>query len=152
MPIVRSYMCQSCGHYLSVTLRADQWEEPPPDCPRCNVVREMQQDFKPPGIVGTSAYSKAQKITEDILANDYKVGDINRSPSRANLRYKDQAPPPNTASAWQASREMLQGAAAAGKQIRERFGSGLDVLHSNIKSGAEPDLIELSKRKAIRIW
>lgn len=112
----------------------------------------MQQDFKPPGIVGHTARSKAEKLTEDIIANDYKVADINRSPSRANLRYQDQSPPQSTASTWQASREMLEGAAAAGKQIRQRFGSGLDVLQSNLKSGVEPDLIENSKRRGIRIW
>jgi hypothetical protein len=134
---------------MEVELTLAQADVPAPVCPACN--ERTQQDFKPPGIVGTSARSKAEKIKDDILANDYKVGDINRSPSRPHLHYKDQSPP-GSASSWQASQEMLRGAAAAGRQIRERFGSGLDVLHSNIKSGAEPDLIELSKRKAIKIW
>jgi len=135
---------------MEVELTLAQADVPAPMCPACET--RTQQDFKPPGIIGHTAYSKAQKITEDIIANDYHVGDINRSPSRSHLHYKDQGPPQSTASTWSASREMLQGAAAAGKQIRERFGSGLDVLQSNLKSGAQVDLIEASKRKAIRIW
>jgi hypothetical protein len=143
-------MCNDCGYHMEVELSLAQADVPAPMCPACN--ERTQQDFKPPGIVGTSARSKAEKITENIIANDYHVGDINRSPSRAHLHYKDQAPPISTASSWQASREALEGAIAAGKQIRQKYGSGLDILQSNLKSGAEPDLIEISKKRAIKIW
>jgi hypothetical protein len=113
----------------------------------------MAQDFKPVAI-GGSARSKAEKITEDILEKDYHVSDIKRDERREatpQVRYKDQAPPPN-ASHWVGSREALEGAVAAGRQSRLRYGSGLDVLQSNLKSGEQPDLIEISKRRAMRVY
>ena len=150
MPIIRTYACPECNCYVKVELTAAQWEAPAPQCPAC-AKREMAQDFQPVAIAG-SARSKAEKITEDILANDYHVADVNRSPSRPNLRYQDQAPPISTASTWQASREALEGAVAAGRQIRQKYGNGLDILQANLKSGVQPDLIEVSKKRAIKIW
>jgi hypothetical protein len=41
---------------------------------------------------------------------------------------------------------------AAGRQTRLKHGSGLDILQANLKSGVEPDLIEVSKRRAMRVW
>jgi DNA-directed RNA polymerase subunit RPC12/RpoP len=150
--IVRSYMCSACGHYLNVTLTAEQWDAPCPECPNCST-QAMAQDFKPVAI-GGSARSRAEKITEDILEKDYHVGDIKRDDRREatpQVRYKDQAPPAN-ASHWVGSREALEGAVAAGRQSRLRYGSGLDVLQSNLKTGEQPDLIEISKRRAMRVY
>jgi hypothetical protein len=135
-----------------MTLTAEQWDAPAPDCPICSEA-SMQQDFKAPGI-GGSARSKAEKITEDILEKDYHVGDIKRDERREAtpaVRYKDQAPPAN-ASHWVGSREALEGAVAAGRQSRLKYGSGLDVLQSNLKSGEQPDLIEISRKRALRVW
>jgi hypothetical protein len=36
--------------------------------------------------------------------------------------------------------------------MRLKYGSGLDVLQHNIKTGAEPDLVEISKRRAMRVF
>jgi hypothetical protein len=145
-------MCNACGHYLNVTLTAEQWDAAAPECPNCSA-QSMAQDFKPVAL-GGSARSKAEKITEDILEKDYHVSDIKRDERREatpQVRYKDQAPPPN-ASHWVGSREALEGAVAAGRQSRLRYGSGLDVLQSNLKSGEQPDLIEISKRRAMRVY
>ena len=156
MPIVRSYMCNECGHYMNVTLTAEQWDEPAPNCPRCNAwdfKEPMQQDFKPAAI-GGSVRSKAEKLTEDILEKDYHVGDIQRDRHEGvapKVRYKDQNAPINS-STWGVAREALESAIASGRQNRLKHGSGLDVLQQNLKNGTEPDLIELSKRRAMRIY
>ena len=42
-------------------------------------------------------------------------------------------------------------AIAAGRANRLRYGSGLDVLQHNLKTGVQPDLIELSKRRSIKL-
>ena len=146
MPIVRSYMCQTCGHYLNVTLSAEQWNDPAPECPVC-AKAQMAQDFKPPGIAGHSARSKAEKLTENILANDYHVGNIHRD------RHEGAVPRTSYQTAqWGVAREALESAISAGRQTRLKHGSGLDILQQNLKSGAEPDLIEVSKRRAMRIY
>lgn len=152
MPIIRSFMCQTCGHYMSVTLSAEQWDAPAPDCPQCSA-KPMDQDYKPVAL-GGSLRAKAEKITEDILEKDYHVGDIQRDrrpESTPQVRYKDQ-PLPADASRWVASREALEGAVAAGRQSRLKYGSGLDVLQQNLKTGEQPDLIEISKKRAMRVW
>jgi hypothetical protein len=46
----------------------------------------------------------------------------------------------------------LEGAIAAGRQMRLRHGSGLDVLQANLKSGVQKDLIEVSKQRSVKIW
>jgi hypothetical protein len=126
-----------------------QSDAPSPSCPACDA-RETQQIFKAPGIVNSSPHSRAQALTEDILANDYQIADVNRSPSRSNLRYKDQTPT-TMPSTWGGG-EMLNTAMAMGRQTRLEFGSGLDVLQANLRSGAQPDLIEVSKRRSPKIW
>lgn len=151
MPIVRSYMCGDCGHYLTVTLNADQWNAPAPYCPVCEA-RSMAQEFKPVAI-GGSVRAKAEKITEDILEKDYHVADIerdHREQSRPKVRYADASR--TNASGWSASPEALQGAISMGRKTRLQHGTGLDILQANLKSGAEPDLIELSKRRAMKVW
>jgi hypothetical protein len=70
------------------------------------------------------------------------------------VRYKDQS-----ATALQSTwggqiANALETAAAIGKQTRRENGGfdGLDMLKANLKSGAQPDLIEASRKKAIRVW
>jgi hypothetical protein len=112
----------------------------------------MQQDFQPVAI-GGSVRSKAEKMTEDILRNDYHVADLqrdHRDQSTPKVRYQDQRPQSN--STWGIAREALETAMAAGRQTRLKHGSGLDILQANLKSGVEPDLIEVSKRRAMRVW
>jgi hypothetical protein len=74
-----------------------------------------------------------------------KQGDVTKT------RYKDTSSTV-PASTWTAAQETLQAAVAAGRQSRLKYGSGLDVLQANIKSGAQPDLIEASKRRMIKLW
>jgi hypothetical protein len=154
MPIVRSYMCETCAHQMTVTLTAEQWDEPAPDCPRC-AERNMRQEFRPFAIGGSTA-GKAHALTEDIAANDYHVADMstaNREGDVPTVRYKDQVASAMPTSTWGmgANSALMQTAMAAGRQTRLSFGSGLDILQANIKSGVEPDLIENAKRRAIRI-
>jgi hypothetical protein len=160
MPIRRTYGCPECNTYITVELSMDQVDDPPPSCPECDR-REMQQHFVAPGIVNSSPRSRAERLTEDILANDYHVSDIDldrRGRDRTpKVRYKDQ-----TASVMPSSwgggavgvnaQEALGTALALGRQNRLEFGSGLDVLQANLKSGAQPDLIEVSKRRSPKIW
>ena len=151
MPILRTYQCEDCNHRLEVTLTADDWDAPPPPCPVC-VARPMQQEFKPFAIGGTPT-ARAHAIAEDIADRDYHVADMQRDKhSRTpTVRYKDQSStvlPSN----WQATTETLNAAIASGRQMRLKHGSGLDVLQSNIQNGVEPDLIAISKRRAMKVW
>jgi hypothetical protein len=140
---------------MEVTLTAEEWDKPPPSCEACDR-REMSQEFKPFGI-GGSVRSKAAAITESIIANDYQVANFQsdrRQGGTPKVRYKDQ-----TASVlpsdWQQAghKAMLETAINIGKQNRRQFGmDGLDMLKRGIASGAQPDLIEASKRKAIKVW
>ena len=68
------------------------------------------------------------------------------------VRYKDQPTRLDQAHFIAANREMLETAAALGRETRLKHGSGLDVLQSALKSGAQPDLIEISKRRSMRIY
>ena len=154
MPIRRTYACPECNHFWEIELTLDQADTPSPSCPACDA-REAQQIFKAPGIVNSSPHSRASAITEDILANDYHVGDVNRSPSRSKLRYKDQT---STAlpSSWGSNNihapVSLGQAMEIGRQNRKEFGTGLDMLQSVLKSGAQKDLIEMSKQRSAKIW
>lgn len=151
MPILRTYQCEDCNHRIEVTLASDQWNDEAPECPAC-ASRPMQQEFKPFAIGGTPT-AKAHAIAEDIAANDYHVADMQRDKhaDRPVVRYKDQTStvPPST---WQAANQTLEMAIASGRQMRLKHGSGLDVLQANIASGAEPDLIANSKRRAMKVW
>lgn len=151
MPIVRTYMCGDCGHHMSVTLAYEDWDKPPPSCPICNKITD--QDFRPVAI-GGSVLARANAITEDILDKDFNVSNIKRDTregSTPTVTYKDQGRPLN-ASSWGIAKEALEGAIASGRRSRLTHGSGLDILQSNLKSGAQPDLIEISKRRAMKIW
>jgi len=137
---------------IEVVLSSDQWDCEPPECPACRA-RQMQQEFKPPAITG-SPRSRAAAIAEDIAANDYHVADIQtdgKEGSRAKVRYKDQTNMLPSGFSAQAA-QMLESAIAIGRDTRLKHGNGLDVLQANLKSGAQPDLIEQSKKRAIRIW
>jgi|SRR5215475_284628 len=152
MPIVRTYQCEDCNHRLEVTLAADDWDAAPPPCPECER-RAMRQDFKPIAIGGSTS-ARAHAITEDILSNDYHVSDMQREHRREGVptvRYKDQTKN-IPASTWQAANGVLEAAISAGRETRLRHGNGLDVLQANLKSGAEPDLIAASKRRAVKVW
>ena len=151
MPIVRTYQCEDCFHRIEMTLTGDEWDAPPPPCPVC-AERPMRQEFRPVAI-GGSPSSRAHAIAEDIADKDYHVADMQRdkqAPTPA-VRYKDHISS-TSASTWQANTETLQQAIMTGRAMRLQHGSGLDVLQANIKSGAEPDLIEISKRRALRVY
>lgn len=152
MPIVRTYACEACNHFIEVTLTMEQCDNPPPECPAC-AARAMQQQFKPIAITGSPS-ARAHAVTEDILDKDYHVADFEREPraeGTPKVRYKDAqtTAPPST---WTAATETIAQGIAAGREQRLRHGSGLDVLQANLKSGAEPDLIEISKRRAMRVY
>jgi hypothetical protein len=114
----------------------------------------MAWDPKPVAI-GGSNLAKANKLVEDIMEKDYHVANIqrdHRDHSTPKVTLKDARTQPSNASTWGAAQSALEGAVAAGRQSRLKYGSGLDILHNNLKTGAEPDLIEISKRRAMRVW
>jgi hypothetical protein len=156
MPIVRTYGCGDCGHFMEITLTMEQVDDPPPNCPRCATV--TQQQFKPIAI-GGSTVGKAVKLAETIAAEDYGVADMQhdtRHGGTPKVRYKDQG---NTLqqsqmSSWGASGNVMSEALALGRQTRMANGgySGVDTLQAMLKSGEQPDLIEASKRRAMKVW
>lgn len=162
--IVRTYACPECNHFMRVELSAAQWDAPPPSCEACDA-REMQQEFVPPRING-SPIARANAIAEKIAGEDFSVADMQRDArmgATPKTEYKDdmmgvpkrggrvrgQTATPST---WGASGAAIEQAAAYGRDTRLRFGNGLDVLQSTLKSGAQPDLIAASKRRSPRIW
>ena len=100
---------------------------------------------------------RAARIAEDIIANDYGVANFqtdNREGGVPKVRYKDQSDQVRP-SDWQKAghRAILEQAISIGKQNRRQFGmDGLDILKRNIASGAQPDLIEASKKRAIKVY
>jgi hypothetical protein len=112
------------------------------------------QEFKPPAI-GGSVRARASKITEDIIANDYNVANFHsdhRVGGTGKVRYKDQRENLPTAN-WQGvsgHQSMLETAISIGKANRGR--DGLNILQKNLQSGVQPDLIEQSKRRSIKVW
>jgi hypothetical protein len=149
--IIRTYGCADCGYLMEVELRSDQWDQEPPPCPQC-AAHPMNQEFKPVAI-GGSARAKAVKIAETIASEDYNVADFTATKhegSTTQPRYKDQTPA--QASAWLAQNASFAQAAALGHETRSRYGDGLDILQRNLKTGEQPDLIELSKRRSIKVW
>jgi hypothetical protein len=115
----------------------------------------MQQEFKPIAI-GGSTVGKAVKLAETIAAEDYGVADMQHDTRRGGVpkvRYKDQGTPAQ-ASTWGAAGAMMDKAVAIGRQTRMENGglSGVDTLQRMLKSGEQPDLIEASKRRAMKIW
>lgn len=151
--IRRTYMCGECSHRMEVELSAEEWDAPPPSCEVCDA-REMNQEFRPPAI-GGSLSMRAHRIAEDIMANDYNVADAkfdNRQGGKPVVRYKDQPAATQLAATWGAN-ELLQQAVTIGKQTRrETGGDGLDILKRTLQTGEQPDLIEASRRRAIKVW
>jgi hypothetical protein len=155
MPIMRTYMCGECSHRMEVVLDADQWDAPPPSCDMCDA-RETRQEFQPPRI-GGSIKGRARALAEDIIANDYGVADVkfdNRQGGKPKVRYKDQSSTQLQATWGGQVANALETAISIGKQTRRENGGGdgLDMLKANLASGAQPDLIEASKRRAIKVW
>jgi len=152
MPIVRTYACEACNHWIEVTLSADQWEEGEPDCPMC--AARTVQEFKPFAITGGIS-TRAADIAESIITTDYHAADFQRETRQEGtpaVRYRDEKPA-TPASTWNGASAALEQAIAVGRQSRKKYGSGLDVLQANLASGAEPDLIANSKRnKMIKLW
>lgn len=156
MPIVRTYGCGDCGHFLEVTLTMEQVDDPPPDCPRC--AARTQQEFKPVAI-GGSVVGKAVKLAETIAHEDYGVADMQhdtRHGGTPKVRYKDQGNSlqQQQMSTWGAPGGTLDAAISLGRQTRMANGgfSGVDTLQAMLKSGEQPDLIEASKRRAMKVW
>lgn len=121
----------------------------------------MNQEFKPPAI-GGSVRSRAQAITENIIANDYNVANLSADKglgSVPKVRYKDQAPNLPAAN-WNMAdaashRSVLETAISIGKRTRAEtkgVGDGLDILQRNLRNGNQVDLIEASKRRSIKVW
>ena len=154
MPIMRTYMCGECSHRMEVVLDADQWDAPPPSCEACDA--NTRQEFKAPAI-GGSVSMRAHRLVEDIIANDYKVANVqfdNRQGGVPKVRYKDQSATQLQATWGGQIANAVETAAAIGKQTRRENGGfdGLDMLKANLASGAQPDLIEASRRRAIKVW
>lgn len=137
---------------MTVELRSDQWDAEPPECPQC-AAHDMGQIFKPPAIGGSNS-SRAHAVAEDIMANDYNVADFkSQGPDGGppKVRYKDaiSTVPPST---WGAAEGAIAQAISLGRETRLKHGSGLDVLQTTLKNGTQPDLIELSKKRSMRVW
>jgi hypothetical protein len=147
-------MCEQCAHQITVTLTPEQWDDPAPECPEC-AKQQMQQEFKPFAISGSPS-ARAHALAEDIAAKDYQVADMSDARKEGDVpkvRYKDQSPSSFPSSTWGGvNSSTMEAALAAGRATRLNFGSGLDVLQKNLKDGTEPDLIEMSKRRAMRVW
>ena len=137
---------------LEVMLRADQWADAPPGCPRC--ADGMQQELKPVAIGGSNA-GRAAALAEQIARDDYKVADMQMSRgigSTPKVRYQDETSQTAPSVFTSANREMLESVVATGRASRLKHGSGLDVLEHGLKSGNIPDLIEISKRRSLKVW
>jgi putative FmdB family regulatory protein len=153
MPIVRTYACEECGHFIEVTLPSRDWNADPPDCPHC-AEAQMRQEFAPPRIIGSNG-TKARDLAQTIANEDYHVADIqmdHRAESTPKVRYKDEQPTRHTNSTWGVAHAALESAIVAGRQTRLQYGSGLDILQQGLKDGSQPDLIEMSKRRCMRIY
>ena len=159
MPIRRTFGCEVCGHFLTQELTLEHADWPAPMCPHCEGLSDMQQKFRPPAIAGTNTYEsnrvRANKIAEDIAEKDYGVADMNVEGYRGvrnKVRYKDDNR--QGGSVWGATSEALNRAIAMSRQDRIANGvaDGLTVLHENLRNGSQPDLIEVSKKRSMRVW
>ena len=155
MPIVRTYMCNDCARMFTVTLALSQADDPPPDCPTCSA--RTRQEYQPVAVHGVKARNAddARKMAEKIAVEDYGVENMNiknyeGEPNK--VTYKQPAAPPLGPSTWGATSDTIAGALAEGRAMRRQYGSGLDVLARNLETGAQPDLIEVSKRRSMKVW
>lgn len=138
-----------------IELAFDQADAEAPDCPHCEGM--TRQEFQPVAIAGKAAgyRAAATKMAETIAHEDYGVADMTiRKGEHAKVRYKE---PPGSSnlgsSSWVGPNfDMLQAGLREGRAVREQFGSGLEVLQGNLASGKQPDLIEVSKRRSMKVW
>ena len=140
MPIVRTFACPECNHWMEVTLATEQWEDPEPDCPIC--AARTQQEFKPFGITG-SVSARAHEIAESIVTTDYHAADFQREFRQDGIpkvRYNDETPG-TTTSSWtqEQANAAIAEAISIGRGTRIKHGSGLDVLQANLASGCSRD-------------
>ena len=101
-------------------------------------------------MIGGSIAGRAAAITEDILRNDYGVSNVkfgNREGDRNKVTYNDQRE--SVTSSWG---PQLQQAIQIGRQTRLQHGNGLDILQCSLQTGDQTDLIEVSKRRAIKVY
>ena len=143
--IRRTYQCPDCFHRWEVEC---EWDAPVPSCAACDA-REVNQEFRVN--VGGSNASRAVALTEKIMREDYGVANYhgdNREGGVGKTAYSDQSPA--VTSTWAGN--MLQEAISIGRKTRMEGGSGLDILQRNLASGAQPDLIEVSKRRALKVY
>ena len=157
MPIRRTYQCGDCFHRLEVVLEIGQADDPPPGCPLC-AQRAMDQQFVPIAVRGVQATHRdnARKIAETIAAEDYGVADMTTRGAGVAIKHrlKDQGTPAQQqqVASWTADMSNINTAIASGRKTRAEGGDGLDILQRALKSGAQPDLIEVSKRNMARIY
>jgi hypothetical protein len=111
-----------------------------------------RQEFKPVAMSGTAALSDRSKKdginrATEIATEDMGVADFKVHPKYGveNVRYKD-------APKWTGLDANMAQAMAVNRQDRINFGTGLEVLQHNLKTGVQPDLIEASKRRSARVW
>jgi hypothetical protein len=132
---------------MRVTLKREQWNDPPPGCPRC-VAEPMRQEFVAPGIIGGHR-ARAVALAEDIAANDYGVADMQmqrKEGSTPKVRYKDDNRSAGS-SAWGGiNPEALEAAVAQGRATRVQHGSALDTIKNM------PDYIANSKKLSVKVW
>jgi hypothetical protein len=93
---------------------------------------------------GASSTSPAKWQSDLILAHKGEV----RS---ALVDKKNKARYSALPSLWVITSEMVEKALAGGRQARLEYGPELDTLKANLKSGAQPDLIKLSKERLVRL-
>ena len=152
MPITRTYQCGDCFHRMTVVLSLDQWDAQPPACPACEQ-RAMDQQFVPIAVKGTQARHReaARNLAETIASEDYGVADMTTRGKGEPIKHrlKDQGTPAQQAQVahWTGDMSNIGHAIAAGRKTRSEGGDGLDILQRALKSGAQPDLIEVSKRR-----
>jgi hypothetical protein len=104
-------------------------------------------------IARTAEMARARRATSASPAN-WQSDWILAFPTDVRVELASKVRPENTdqgsalPSSWSVPMEVFEAAFAAGRQTRLIYGSGLEVLQDNLKSGAQPDLIELSKRRS----
>jgi hypothetical protein len=140
---------------MEVVLAPEEWNAEPPWCPKCTEAN-MRQEFRPPNIGGSHGF-KAAELAQTIAREDYGVADMQsdrRVGGKPKVRYKDETGTIKEAaqSTWSVGGDAMQTALAIGRETRLKHGSGLDVLQQALKSGAQPDLIELSKKRSMKVW
>jgi hypothetical protein len=92
---------------------------------------------------GASSTSPAKWQSDSILAF---AGDVRSALVDKKNKAQDRALP----SLWVITSEMVERALAGAWQTRLEYKDGLDVLKASMQSGAQPDLIKLSKERMLK--